>query len=315
LANTALMNDRIVIFQQHTPRLYGIAYRMLGSRADVEDVIQDAYLRWHQAHIEDVRTPQAWLVTTVTRLCIDRLRAARVEREAYAGPWLPEPLLTGDAMSPDYGAELASDLSIAFLLLLERLAPEERAAFLLHDIFDCEYGEIARILGKSEVACRQMVHRAGRRVRRERPRFAASESDRMALLNQFVAAVNAHDQDALLALFAEDATWTSDGGGKVVAARRVVRGAERLVRFVLGIANHFEKAMYELAPINGEMGLIIRLDGRLHSLLSIDTDGKRILAVYIVLNPQKLRQTAFPELHDTREHHAVTGGCGGRLES
>lgn len=319
MANTDLMNDCVTIFQRHRPRLYGLAYRMLGSRADVEDVLQDAYLRWHQANIEEVQRPEAWLVTIVTRLCIDRLRAARVEREAYVGPWLPEPLLTSDAMSPDYGVELASDLSIAFLVLLERLGPEERAAFLLHDVFDCEYAEIARILGKSEVACRQMVHRAGRRVRRDHPRFAASESARIALLNQFVDAVNAHDQDALLALFAEDATWTSDGGGKVVAARQVVRRAERLVRFVLGIARHFQdRATYDLAPINGETSLIIRLDGRLHSTLSIDTDGTRILAVYNVLNPQKLRGMVFtaplapctPPV--TRRLPSHSGDVGGR---
>jgi RNA polymerase sigma-70 factor, ECF subfamily len=292
------MNDRTTIFQQHTPRLRGIAYRMLGSRADAEDVLQEAYLRWHQANTEGVQTPEAWLVTTVTRLCIDRMRAARVEREAYIGPWLPEPLLTGDAAPPDHRADLASDLSIAFLVVLERLTPEERAAFLLHDVFDCEYAEIARILGKSEVACRQIVHRAGVRVRRDRPRFAVSEDARTALLKQFVAAVHARDQDALLALFAEDAPWTSDGGGQVVAARQVVRGAERLTRFLLGIARLFQgKATYHVAPINGETGLVIRLDGRLQSVLTIDTDGTRILAVYNVLNPQKLRRMTLPGHH------------------
>jgi RNA polymerase sigma-70 factor, ECF subfamily len=296
MADTAPMHDRTTMFQQHTPRLSGIAYRMLGSKADAEDVLQEAYLRWHQTDIEGVQTPEAWLVTTVTRLCIDRLRALRVEREAYIGAWLPEPLLTGDSSPPDRRAELASDLSIAFLVVLERLAPEERAAFLLHEVFDCEYAEVARILGKSEVACRQMVHRARVRVRQDRPRFAASESARTALLNQFVAAVNARDQEALLALFAEDATWTSDGGGQVVAARRVVRGAGRLTRFVLGIARRYQgRATYQVAPINGEMGLIISLDGRLDSILSIDTDGTRILAVYNILNPQKLKGITLPE--------------------
>jgi RNA polymerase sigma-70 factor (ECF subfamily) len=284
------MNDRTTIFRQHTSRLYGIAYRMLGSRADAEDILQEAYLRWHQTNTEEVQRPEAWLVTTVTRLCIDRLRAARVEREAYIGPWLPEPLLTGDAAPPDHRAVVASDLSIAFLVILERLAPEERAAFLLHDVFDCEYAEIARILGKSEAACRQIVHRARERVRRDRPRFAVSESARRALLNQFVAAMTARDQDALLALFAQDATWTSDGGGQVQAARQVVRGAARLTRFVLWIASRFQgRATYEVASINGETGLIIRLGGRLDSILAIDTDGTRILAVYNVRNPQKLR--------------------------
>jgi RNA polymerase sigma-70 factor (ECF subfamily) len=193
------------MFQQHTPRLSGIAYRMLGSGADAEDVLQEAYLRWHQADIEGVQTPEARRVTTVTRLCIDRLRAVYVEREAYLGPWLLEPLLTGDAAPPDYRTELASELSIAFLVLLERLASGERAAFLLHDVLGCAYAEIARILGKSEVACRQMVHRARVRVRRDCPRFAVSKSGRI----------------ALLALFAEDATWNSDGGGQVLEVTSV----------------------------------------------------------------------------------------------
>jgi RNA polymerase sigma-70 factor, ECF subfamily len=286
------------MFQQQTPRLSGIAYRMLGSRADAEDVLQEAYLRWHQTDTEGVQTPEAWLVTTVTRLCIDRLRALRVEREAYIGPWLPEPLITGDSSPPDRRAELASDLSIAFLVVLERLAPEERAAFLLHEVFDCGYTEVARILGKTEAASRQMVHRARVRVRRARPRFAVSDTARIALLNQFVAAINARDQDTLLALFAEDATWTSDGGGQVVAARRVVHGAARLTRFVLGIARLYQgRATYHVAPINGEAGLIICLDGRLDSILSIDTDGTRILAVYNILNPQKLQGITLPEYH------------------
>jgi RNA polymerase sigma-70 factor, ECF subfamily len=298
MTDTGPTHDRTTTFQQHRPRLYGLAYRMLGSRADAEDVLQEAYLRWHQADTEAVRTPEAWLMTAVTRLCIDRLRALRAEREAYTGPWLPEPLLTGDAAPPDRRAELASDLSIAFLALLERLAPEERAAFLLHDVFDCGYAEVARILGKREAACRQMVHRARVRVRRGRPRFTVTDTARTALLHQFVAAVHARDRDALLALFAEDATWTSDGGGRAVAARRVVRGAERLTRFVLGIARRVHgRATYQVAPINGEPGLIIRLDGRLHWILTIDTDGTRILAAYNVLNPQKLQGIALQDSH------------------
>jgi RNA polymerase sigma-70 factor (ECF subfamily) len=292
------LSRRSAIFEQSRSRLFGLAYRMLGSQADAEDMVQEAYLRWHQANTEAVQTPEAWLVTTVTRLCLDRLRVARVEREAYIGPWLPEPLLTGDAVPPDHHAELASDLSIAFLVLLERLAPEERAAFLLHDVFECAYAELAQILRKSEGACRQLVHRARGRVRHTRPRFAVSETARIALLNQFVAAVHARDQDALLALFAADATWTSDGGGQVRAARQVVRGAERLTHFVLGVARRSQGTVtYDLAPINGETGLILRRDGRLISILAIDTDGTHILAVYNVRNPQKLRRMALPEPH------------------
>jgi RNA polymerase sigma-70 factor (ECF subfamily) len=291
-------SHRSAIFEQLRRRLFGLAYRMLGSTADAEDMVQEAYLRWHQAKTEAVQTPEAWLVTTVTRLCLDRLRAARVERAVYLGPWLPEPLLTGDAAPPDHRVERASALSIAFLLLLERLAPDERAAFLLHDVFECEYAELAQILGKSEVACRQMVHRARERVRRDRPRFTVSESAHRALLHQFVAAMTTRDQDALRALFTQDATWTSDGGGQVKAARQVVRGAARLTRFVLWVADRFQgQATYEVAPINGEPGLLIRLDGRLDSILAIDTDGTYILALYNIRNPRKLRGIARAEPH------------------
>jgi len=283
------MDNRTTVFTQNRPRLYGIAYRMLGSRADAEDMLQEAYLRWHGSDPERVQTPQAWLVTTVTRLCIDRLRAARTEREAYVGPWLPEPLI-GESPPADRGAELASDLSVAFLVVLERLAPEERAAFLLHDVFDCEYAEIARILGKSETACRQIVHRAREHVRRERPRFHVSEAARAKLLERFVAALRAQDHSALLALFAQDATWTSDGGGKTKAARKVVKSAERVARFAAAVWRRYLSRMsHERVSINGEAGLLWRFDGRPVSVTSIVTDGERILAVYTVVNPDKLK--------------------------
>src|SRR5690348_8683877 len=202
------MQDRSGEFERHRPRLFGIAYRMLGSRTDAEDVLQDAYLRWHRGTAEELRSAEAWLVTAVTRLCIDRLRAARTEREAYVGPWLPEPLIGDTAPTPDARAELSSSLSIAFLVVLEQLAPEERAAFLLHEVFDSDYAEIAEILGKSEAACRQIVSRARKRVRENRPRVKVTEVARQRLLDRFVNAVQTQDKDALLALFAQDATWT-----------------------------------------------------------------------------------------------------------
>ena len=210
---------------------------MLGTRADAEDIVQDAYLRWHRSNTELVENPQAWLVTIVTRLSIDRLRVARIERDAYKGPWLPEPIV-GESCddAPENHAELASDLSMALLVVLERLAPEERAAFLLREVFDSDYEEIAGILGKKETTCRQIVHRAQDRVRRERPRFRVSESTRERLLDQFVAAVHTGDKQALISLFSEDATWTADGGGKVPAASKVLRGGARIAKLLLGIA-------------------------------------------------------------------------------
>lgn len=289
------MDKRAATFEQHRPRLYGIAYRMLGSRADAEDMLQEAYLRWHQTDIEQVQLPQAWLTTTMTRLCIDRLRAARSEREAYVGPWLPEPLISEALPPPDRESELASDLSVAFLVVLERLAPEERAAFLLREVFDCDFSEIARILGKNEVNCRQIVRRARQRVHRERPRFQVSEAARVRLLEKFVAALHAEDHEAMLALFAEDATWTSDGGGKAKAARKVVRGAEHVVRFITGVwRQYLSRVTQRVVSINGEAGLLMYLDGRPASAISIDTDGVRILAVYTVLNPDKLKGITQP---------------------
>lgn len=294
------MDQRSLTFQQQRPRLYGIAYRMLGSRADAEDMLQEAYLRWHRTDTERVQNAQAWLTTTITRLCIDRLRAARAERDAYIGPWLPEPWVVGDEPAlPDRQAELASDLSVAFLVVLERLAPEERAAFLLHDVFDCDYDEIARVLGKGQAACRQIVHRARERVRRDRPRFQVSEAARHRLLEKFMAALQAGDRQALLALFAEDATWTADGGGKAASARKVVCGAHRIAKLLAGVVHlrarqGREHTTYRLLPINGELGVVTCVDGQPLTALSIDTDGVRILAAYIVLNPEKLARIALP---------------------
>jgi RNA polymerase sigma-70 factor (ECF subfamily) len=287
--------DRAAVFAQHRPRLYGIAYRMLGSRADAEDMLQEAYLRWHQADAERVRTPEAWLVTAVTHLCIDRLRAVRAEREAYVGPWLPEPLVEAPFAPPDAHAELASDLSVAFLVVLERLAPEERAALLLREVFECDYADLARILGKSEAACRQIVHRARERVREDRPRFEVSAEAHKRLVERFVEAALSDDQDTMLRLLAPEATWTSDGGGKRKAARKIVRNRERVTRFVLAIwRRYYQRAVPHPALINGEHGLVMTIDGVVISALSFDTDGVHIRAVYTVLNPDKLRGVAPP---------------------
>jgi RNA polymerase sigma-70 factor (ECF subfamily) len=286
--------DRSFLFEQHRPRLFGVAYRMLGSRADAEDVLQEAYLRWHRASVDEIRSPEAWLVTATTRLCIDRLRLAREAREVYVGPWLPEPLVSEASPSADAQLDVASSLSIAFLVMLERLAPEERAAFLLHEVFDSDYGEIAQILGKSEAACRQIVSRARKRVRENRPRMEVSEMARRAVLDRFVSAVQTQDKEALLALFAETATWTSDGGGKARAALKVIRGRDRVVRFVMGVlARHTDKFSFAPVTVNDEAGLAIRTpDGNLFSVLSARTDGTRILDMFTVLNPDKLPSPA-----------------------
>src|SRR5262245_29235193 len=265
---------------------------MLGSRADAEDIVQEAYLRWHEAGRGNVENPEAWLVTTTSRLAIDRLRRLKTEREAYTGPWLPEPIVTH--APPDRHLDLADDLSMAFLMILERLAPEERAAFLLHDVFDIGYGEIASVIEKTEPACRQVVHRARERVRGDRARFDVTESAKTDLFSRFAAALEARDERTLLALFAPDATWTADGGGKTGAAPAPIVGASRIAKLVIGLREKFwaVNRTLEIGTVNGEPALIVRDGDRLTATLSIATDGERIVAVYAVVNPDKLNATA-----------------------
>lgn len=280
-------------FEAVKPRLFGLAYRMLGSRAEAEDVVQEAYVRWHQADDATIRNAEAWLVTTATRLAIDRLRALKVEREAYVGPWLPEPLIGTPPPPPDRDVELSSDLSIAFLVLLERLAPEERAAFLLHDVFDCGYADIASLLGKTEAASRQIVHRARGRVRDEQQRFHTTEAARVRMLKTFVAAVEARDEKTLLQLLAPDATWTADGGGKAAAVPHPIEGAAAIVKLLLGLQKRFERdgITMHLATVNGEAGLVVNLGDRIGAAITMVTDGERIVSAYAVVNPDKLPPT------------------------
>jgi RNA polymerase sigma-70 factor (ECF subfamily) len=282
-------DERLEVFESHRTRLFGIAYRMLGAVADAEDVMQESWLRWQQADASAIRNAEAWLVTVTTRLSIDRLRVAVTERERYVGEWLPEPIATAAPSATDRQAELASDLSLAFLVLLERLAPEERAALLLRDVFDTGYEEIARVLDKSEPATRQIVHRARTRVRGERTRFPVAAETKERLLEQFLAALRADDKEALLALVADEATWTSDGGGVVSATRRVVRGALRIVRLVLGLEHKWGPLEHSITWLNGEPAIATTYQGRLAFTTSVETDGERLLAFYRVLNPEKLR--------------------------
>lgn len=280
---------RVAVFEELRRRLFGIAYRMIGTTADAEDIVQEAYLRWHQANTEEIRSAEAWLVSVVTRLSIDKLRKASVEREKYIGEWLPEPLIAGAAPDPAEKLETAANLSMAYMVLLERLTPVERAAFLLHDVFDCAYPLIANILRKSEAACRQVVHRARQRVRSEKSRFKASDAALRTLINQFMAAADAGDDKTLVSLFAKDATLTSDGGGVVPAARRVVHGRSRIARLYLLLAKRLgARLRKEILIINGEPGLVMYLDGAPLATVSFASDGASITALYTVLNPNKL---------------------------
>jgi RNA polymerase sigma-70 factor (ECF subfamily) len=276
-------------FETLRPRLFGIAYRMLGVRADAEEVVQEAWLRWQAADPAGLHSAQAWLVTVTTRLSIDRLRAAKVEREAYVGCWLPEPLVEVEERTPETAAELASDLSVAFLHMLERLGPEERAAFLLRQVFDYDYDEIAPILGKSEAAVRQAVHRSSERVRAARPRFHVPAGTHLRLLRKFMEAAQSGDRAAIRALLDENAHAVGDGGGKVPSVPGGMRGAERITNLYWAHSLKFGPRLeYRIATINGEPGLLRYMDGQLESAQALVTDGVRIVSIFVVRNPDKL---------------------------
>ena len=288
------MTDPAAVFEAARPRLFGMAYRMLGTVADAEDLVQEAYLRWHQADREAVRSPEGWLMAVIGRLSIDRLRRASAERTSYVGEWLPEPVATGAWAVPDRATDLSSDLSMAFLVLLERLNPEERVAFLMREVFACDYAEIAQVVQKSEAACRQLVHRARDHVHAGRPRFAAPPGSKERLLGGFLAALEADDKDALVSLFAADATWTSDGGGKATAAGQVLIGADRIARFLLAIERKTRGLMltHRTVRLNGEPAIVTSRSGQVLGTTFIAIDGDRIVAAYRVLNPDKLRHVA-----------------------
>jgi len=290
------MDALATAFQSHRPRLFGVAYRMLGSRADAEDVLQDAWLRWHGADTATIENREAWLVTVVTRLCLDRLRASKQDRENYVGPWLPEPILNDTLPSPELQLEMQNEVSVAFLAVLERLGPEKRAAFLLKEVFDYDYPEIAEMLGKAEPALRQMVHRAREEVRAGRPKFTVAVEARERLLEKFMAAATTGDRAAVMALLSEDVEYMSDGGGKVYAALKVLHGPDRIGRLYYSIARSWPGIQYRLIRINGELGAVNIFQGKVHSVISFRIDGDRITGIYTMRNPDKLAGVSADQL-------------------
>lgn len=283
------MDPQTALFQQHRPRLFGLAYRMLGTPSDAEDVLHDAWLRWHAQDTAALDDPEAWLVTVTTRLALDRLRRAKTEREHYTGPWLPEPLVP-DAEHPEAEVERGETLTLSFLLLLERLSPEERAAFLLHEVFDYSHAEAASILDITEEACRQRAHRAKARLREGRPRFSVDAQAQRRMLERFVAAMAEPNLESLRALFAEDAIQISDGGGVVRATLRPLYGAERLARLYMQIAGNLQlyDPHYELVTLNGAPALLMWAGGTLSSVIWVECDGERITAMHGLRHPGKL---------------------------
>lgn len=288
-------------FQRHRPRLFGLAYRMLGQRAEAEDVVQDVWLRWQDSGRAAIAQPEAWLVTTATRLAIDRLRRLRVEREHYAGFWLPEPLVqpwTEAAPSSEELLERAHDVSTALLFVLEQLTPEERAAFLLREVFDADYAEVAQALGRSEAACRQLVHRARAHVKAGRPRFDAPAEAHAELLRRFAQAVQGGDLAQIQALFAPDAALISDGGGKVPSFGRVLETGRRLALLYFATARRLRRdgqvQTLHLVRVNGLPGLLRCVDGQVESVQTLLVENGLVQRVYTLRNPDKLAGVAVP---------------------
>jgi RNA polymerase sigma-70 factor, ECF subfamily len=263
---------------------------MLGSASDAEDMLQETYVRWQQLAFDEIRSPRAMLVTIVSRLCINHLQSARQQREQYFGLWLPEPLLTATADSSNVH-QIDESLSIAFLMLLERLNPLERAMLLLRDVFDYDYLEIATILGRSEAACRQILHRARQRVTSDRPRFPASPEDGERMLEKFLDATSNGDMDGLLSLLSKEIVFYSDGGGKAAAVPNAVEGSQRVASLIIGALKKFlpKERVVRIAQINGQPGTVTYVDGRPRSVVTIDVEDGLIARIWVITNPEKLR--------------------------
>ena len=281
-------------YQELRPLLFSIAYRMVGSASEAEDLVQEAYLRFHRAVAggAEVASPKAYLSAVTTPLAIDHLRSARARREQYVGAWLPEPLVTGEDADPARHAETADSLSLAFLVLLERLSPVQRAVFLLHEVFGYGYAEIAGLVGRSEDTCRQIAARARRHVEAGRPRFEASRRQREELARRFFAAVDQGDTEGLVGLLAADAVLYGDGGGKAPALAAPVHGAERVARFLVGLARRGRAVGMLVTPaeINGHPGMLAYDPaGRLVSVLALDIADGQVQTVRSIVNPDKLR--------------------------
>jgi RNA polymerase sigma-70 factor (ECF subfamily) len=274
-------------FENYRSLLFAIAYRMLGRASEAEDMVQETYLRYRTAPAGEVRSLKSYLTTIVTHLCLDELKSARAQREQYLGPWLPEPLLTGD---PGERVELRESPSLAFLLVLETLSPPERAAFLLHDVFDYPYDELGEIIGKGTATCRQLVHRARAHLAERRPRFHASPEEQRELLGRFLLASQQGEMADLTHLLAQEVVAWSDGGGKVSAALRPILGQERVIRFVLGLLRKglAQDYQFTVEEVNGCPALLAWAGARLYMVTSLATANGQVYDLYAILNPDKL---------------------------
>jgi RNA polymerase sigma-70 factor, ECF subfamily len=292
-----------VAAREHRSALLGLAYRLLGSVAEAEDAVQEAYLRLERHGTAGIDNLGGWLNRTTSRICLDRLTSARARREVYVGPWLPEPLVTDGAADP---VELAESVSMAFLVVLESLSPAERVAFLLHDVFGYDHAELAQVLDRSEAACRQLVSRGRKQIEARRPRFEPDPTVRAEVAGRFLDACRTGDMDALLTTLAPDVVLSSDGGGKVSAARRPVEGADRVVRFFAGLGRQApEDVVLEALPCNGAPAMVVRLgDGTVAAVFVLDVADGRVQSIEAIRNPDKLGH--IPRVGTGRDAH-LTG--------
>ena len=290
----------LATFHQYRSLLFSIAYRMLGSVADAEDMLQDTFIRWQQATADDIQSPRAFLVTIVSRLCINHLQSARVQREQYVGQWLPEPLVTERGSTPGKDPlgiiTLDESLSMAFLVLLERLTPVERAVFLLREVLEYEYSEIAGVLAQSEMNCRQILRRARQHVSALRPRFKASAGEQNDLLQRFLQAARSGDMDGLVHLLASDVVLHSDGGGKAIAVPNRIHGAANVARAIVRSLDKLvpKNLVARLVQVNGQPGFVAYLNGKPYTVITLEAKEGRVKVIYIVTNPEKLSHV--PEL-------------------
>ena len=283
------------LFQANRPALFAVAYRMLGSATDADDVVQDAWLRFSAAQPADLRSVKGYLTTIVTRLCLDRLKSARATREEYVGTWLPEPVATDDRREPEESLALTESVTLAFMVLLETLAPEERAVFLLREVFDYEYDEISGMLDTTPANCRQLFHRARGRLAERKPRFRATVDEKRPLIDRFVRAFRDGSEAELTSVLAADVGFWSDGGGKVLAARRPVFGRDHVVTLLLGIRRtapatgiSLESVTLDIVEVNGEPAIVMRVSGVIEAVYVPTVEDATIAALRIVRNPDKL---------------------------
>jgi RNA polymerase sigma-70 factor, ECF subfamily len=304
-------DDAVRVFEEHRSYLTAVAYRMLGTLADAEDAVQDAYLRYARSDLDEIREPRGWLTTAVSRICLDQLRSARVRREQYVGPWLPEPVVGSGTslglapLTPEDQVTLDESVSMAMLVVLESLSPTERAAFVLHDVLTLPYGQVADTVGRSEAACRQLVSRARAHIREKAPRFTVDARQQHAVVQAFLAACTGGDLGTLVGVLAPDVVLRSDGGGLVSGvARRPVTGAVNVARLLLGVARR-HPAFPWTRQVNGATGLVFEDADGVAGVMAFAVDGGHITEISFVVNPDKLRRVSRP---GTAEG---ASGCGG----